>query len=158
MAVQQRMRVLFEDIFPAGAFMVGEVEPVEDFDLIVAAKNAGREAGDVQVRDKVNDKRVWQVRVVDADPEARKGQTELTVKISADQQPVPPETLPGLPFRPVEFEGLTATAWIDDSRPNRPKVAWSLRASAMKAPGKSASSGGSNTSGTASGSGSKAAA
>lgn len=81
MALQQRMRVHFEDVFPAGAYMVGEVEPAEDFDKIREAREAGRETGGVQVRDKVNDKRVWQVRVVDADPEARKGQTELTVKL-----------------------------------------------------------------------------
>lgn len=137
MALQQRMRVHFEDVFPAGAYMVGEVEPAEDFDKIREAREAGREPGDVQVRDKVNDKRVWQVRVVDADPEARKGQTELTVKISADVQPVPPEMLPGLPFRAVEFENLTVTAWLDDSRA-RPKIAWSLRATGMK-PAKTAS-------------------
>lgn len=132
MAIQQRLRVHFEDVFPHGAYMVGQVEPAEDFDLIRQAREAGREPGDVQVRDKQNDKRVWQVRVVDADPEARKGQTELVVKISADQQPVPPETLPGLPFRAVEFENLTVTPWLDDSR-TRPRIAFSLRATAMKA-------------------------
>jgi hypothetical protein len=30
MAIQQRMRVPFEDVFPEGAFVVGEVEPVEE--------------------------------------------------------------------------------------------------------------------------------
>lgn len=133
MAVQQRMRVPFEDVFPAGAYIVGEVEAVEDFDQIQAAKAAGREPGDVQLRDKVTEKRVWQVRVVDADPEARKGQTEQTVKISADVQPVPPPHLDGLPFRPVVFDNLTVTAWIDDSR-SRPRIAWSLRAEGMSAP------------------------
>lgn len=133
MAIQQRMRVPFEDVFPQGAFVVGEVEPVEEYELIRAAKEAGREPGDVQTRDKVTDKRVWQVRVVDADSEARKGQTEVVVKISADQQPVPPGKLEGLPFRPVVFEDLTVTAWIDD-RGNRPNIAWSLRASGMRAP------------------------
>ena len=133
MAVQQRMRVPFEDVFPAGAFMVGEVTPVEDFDLVRAAREAGREPGDVQLRDKVSEKRVWQVRVVDADPEARKGQTEQVVKISADVQPVPPEMMEGLPFRPVMFEGLTVTAYIDESR-SRARIAWSLRADGMASP------------------------
>ena len=133
MAIQQRMRVLFEDVFPEGAFVVGEVEPVEDYELIRAAREAGREPGDVQTRDKVTEKRVWQVRVVDADPEARKGQTEQVVKISADVQPVPPEMMEGLPFRPVMFEGLTVTAYIDESR-SRARIAWSLRADGMASP------------------------
>ena len=45
MSVSQRMRVPFEDVFPAGAYMVGEIEPVEDYELIKAAKAAGREPG-----------------------------------------------------------------------------------------------------------------
>ena len=49
------MRVPFEDVFPAGAFMVGEVTPVEDFDMVKAAREAGREPGDVQLRDKVSE-------------------------------------------------------------------------------------------------------
>jgi hypothetical protein len=131
MAIQQRLRVSFEDVFPAGAFMVGEVEAVDDFDLIRAAREAKKEPGDVQVRDKVTEKRVWQVRVIDADPESRKGQTELVVKISADHQPVPPALMPGMPFRKVEFEGLTLTPYLDESR-SRPRLAYSLRASGFK--------------------------
>ena len=149
MAVQQRMRVAFEDVFPAGAFVVGEVDPVEDYDQVQAAKAAGREPGDVQLRDRVSDKRVWQVRVVDADPEARKGQTEQVVKIAADVQPVPPPVVDGLPFRPVVFEDLTVTAYIDE-RGYRPRIAWSLRASGMRAaktPTGSGHSGGSSGSG-----------
>jgi hypothetical protein len=131
MAVQQRLRVAFEDVFPAGAFMVGEIEPVEDFDLIKAAREAGREQGDVQVRDKVTEKRVWQVRIIDADAQARKGQVEMTVKIAADHSPLPPAAVPGMPFRPVEFEGLTVTPYLDESR-SRPRLAFSLRATGFK--------------------------
>jgi hypothetical protein len=131
MAVQQRLRVAFEDVFPSGAFMVGEVEPVEDFELIKAARESGRDPGDVQIRDKVSDKRVWSVRVIDADPESRKGQTELVVKVSADHCPVPPAMMPGFPFRKVEFEDLTLTPYLDESRA-RPRLAFSLRASGFK--------------------------
>src|SRR5689334_23227227 len=133
MAIQQRIPVAFESVFPAGAYMVGEVEALEDYDALVAAKNAGKEPGDIQLRDKVTGMRVWQIRVVDADPEARKGETELVVKIAADVQPVPPPMMDGLPFRPVVFEGLTLTAWTDESR-SRPKVAWSIRASGLTGP------------------------
>jgi hypothetical protein len=88
----------------------------------------------VQVRDKESGLRVWEVRVVDYDEDAPKNQGEVTVKIAADVQPVPPSKVEGQKLRPVEFEGLTVTAWIDD-RGNRPKIAWSLRAEGMHAPG-----------------------
>lgn len=143
MAIQPRIRVLFEDVFPDGALMRGEVTAVEDFDALQAAKAAGREPGDIQLRDKVTGLRVWEVRVVDLDENARKGQGEVTVKISADVQPVPPPKLEGQKLRPVEFENLTATAWIDD-RGNRPNIAWSYRADAVRAPGAKAASGSSN--------------
>jgi hypothetical protein len=134
MAIQQRMRVNFDDVFPEGALMRGEVTAVEDFDAIQRAKAEGKEPGDVQVRDKLTGERVWEVRVVDLDDEAGKGQGEVTVKIAAEHQPVPPPRVEGQKLRPVEFEGLTVTGWIDD-RGNRPKLAWSLRAEGMRAPG-----------------------
>jgi hypothetical protein len=133
MSVSQRMRVPFGDVFPAGAYMVGEVEPVEDYEMIKAAKAAGREPGDVQLRDKVTEKRVWSVRVIDADPLARRGKSEVVVKISADQQPVPPAASPGSPFRPVEFLELTVTPYVDENS-GRPRQAFSFRALGMKAP------------------------
>lgn len=134
MAIQQRMRVPFDDVFPEGALMRGEVTAVEDFDLIQAARAEGREPGDVQVRDKVTGERVWEVRVVDLDEDAGKGQGEVTVKIAAEYQPVPPPKVQGQKLRPVEFDNLTVTAWIDD-RGKRPKIGWSLRADGMRAPG-----------------------
>ena len=134
MAIQQRMRVPFDDVFPEGALMRGDVAAVEDFDRIQAAKAEGREPGDVQVRDKVTGERVWEVRVVDLDEEAAKGQGEVTVKIAGEHQPVPPPKVEGQKLRPVEFENLTVTAWIDD-RGKRPKIGWSLRADGMRAPG-----------------------
>ena len=135
MSVSQRMRVPFEDVFPAGAYMVGEIEPVEDYELIKAAKAAGREPGDVQTRDKVTEKRVWSVRVIDADPAARRGKAEVVVKVSADHQPVPPAAIPGMPFRPIEFDELTVTPYVDDNG-TRPRQAFSFRAMGIRAAAK----------------------
>jgi hypothetical protein len=135
MTIQGALPVGHGTAFPNGAFVVGEVTPLEDFDAAKAARESGKQV-DTQVRDKQTGMRVWQVRVIDADEMARKGQAEVVVKISAEVQPVPPPLAPGLPFRPVEFEELTATAWLDDSR-SRPRIAWSLRATGMRAPGKS---------------------
>ena len=114
-------------MFPAGAYVVGEVEAIDDYD----ARKAGVE--DCQARDKTSGLRVWAVRVVDVDPLGRRGQAEVVVKVAAEVQPVPPEALAGMPFRPVVFEGLTATPWIDD-RGARAKLAYSFRATGMHAP------------------------
>lgn len=134
MAIQGGLPVAHHVVFPNGAFVVGEVSAVEDFDAAKAARESGR-AADVQSRDKNTGLRLWQVRVIDADDLARKGQSEVMVKIAAEVQPVPPEALPGLPFRPVEFANLVAIAYIDTNK-TRPRLAWSLKASGMYAPGK----------------------
>jgi hypothetical protein len=132
MAIQSGLPVSHDAVFPNGAYVVGNVTPVEDFDAAQAAKAAGRSA-DTQARDKNTGLRLWQVRVIDADETARKGQVEVIVKIAAEQQPVPPTTASGLPFRPVEFDGLVATAYMDTNR-SRPRVAWAFRATGMHAP------------------------
>jgi len=77
------------------------------------------------------------VEVLDADPEAGKKSKTVTVKIAARVQPVPPEALPGLPFRPVVFQGLTALPYIDDAG-KFSRIVWSFKAEAMSAPSKSA--------------------
>jgi hypothetical protein len=134
MAIQGGLPVAHGAVFPNGAFVVGEVTAMEDFDAAQAAKASGAQV-DTQIRDKQSGMRVWQVRVVDADDLARKGQVEVTVKIAAEVQPVPPELANGVPFRPVEFDNLTATPYIDQNR-SRPRIAWSLKATGMHAPGK----------------------
>jgi hypothetical protein len=51
-------------------------------------------------------------------------------------QPVPPEAAPGVPFRPVEFDGLTATPYVQTMASGRGKLTWSFRATGMRAPGR----------------------
>lgn len=132
MAINGRFRVSMEDVFPHGAFVVSEVEPVRDFDRSTRERP-------VQSTDKESGQLVWVVSVLDADPDARKTEKTVTVKISAPVQPVPPEALAGTPFRAVEFDGLTVTPYLDEKR-NR--VAYSFRASAMRAPARGARAGG----------------
>ena len=124
MALTNRFKITMLDVFPHGAYLVSEVEPVRDFDK----STAGRP---VQSVDKESGLPVWAVTVLDADPEARRSDRTVTVKIAAPHQPIPPEATPGVPFRPVEFDGLTVTPYLDDKR-NR--VAYSLRATGMRAP------------------------
>ena len=73
------------------------------------------------------------MEVVDGDPEAKKSNRTMSVKINARVQPVLPEGLSGLPFTPVEFDKLTATAYIEENG-DFSKIAWSLRASEVRAP------------------------
>ena len=126
MAVNPRFKITMLDVFPHGAYLVSDVEMVRDYDK----SSAGRP---VQATDKESGLPVWAVSVLDADPEARRGDKTVTVKIACRHQPIPPETVPGLPFRPVEFEGLTVTPYVNESG-NRPRVAYSLRATGMGAP------------------------
>ena len=119
-----------EDVFPVGAFLVGEVEPVADF-------NAERRADGSrpQQLDKDSGVLMWSVQVLDADPEARKNEKTVSVKIVAPHQPVPPENTSGFPFTAVSFTDLTALPYVDDNGP-RPRIAWSFRASGLVPAGK----------------------
>ncbi|MGW9210647.1 plasmid replication, integration and excision activator [Embleya sp. NPDC055664] len=122
MAIKGAIPVAFAAVFPFGAF-AKSVAPVADFE---ASKGGAK----VQARDKVSGLPVWAVSVVDGDPDAN--ESTVKVKVAAEVEPVLPDTLPGLPFRPVEFEGLTVTAYLNQST-NR--VAFSYRASGLRAPG-----------------------
>jgi hypothetical protein len=125
MAVQPPFPVRFEDVFPHGAYVLA-VEEARDFDKLRDG------VPDTQARDKESGERIWTVRVLDADPEART--SELKVKIVAPVQPVAPEATGSIPFRPVEFDGLKVTPYVKEGN-GRPRVAYSLRATGMHAPG-----------------------
>jgi hypothetical protein len=125
MAIKGAIPMRSEDVFPHGCFVVGEVTAMRDFD-----KSTRDQA--VQAVDRDTGELVWTVDVVDADPEAR--DKTVRVKITAPVQPVPPKEAPGVPFRPVEFDGLTATPYVATTASGRGKLAWSLRASGMHEP------------------------
>ena len=129
MAMARRFKISHDEVFAFGAYLVGEVSPVFDFEK--SSKDAK-----VQQIDKDNGLPLWSVEVLDADPEAGKKSKTVTVKIAARVQPVPPDTLPGLPFRPVVFQGLSALPYIDDAG-KFSRIVWSFKAEAMTAPGKS---------------------
>jgi hypothetical protein len=132
MALARRFKIEHDDVFGCGAFLVSEVTPVLDFDKSTKDNR-------VQALDKDTGVRLWAVDVLDADPEARKASKTVSVKIAAPVQPVPPAAASGMPFTAVRFEGLTALPYVDDNG-SRPRLAWSFRAEAMTAPGKSTSS------------------
>jgi hypothetical protein len=125
MAIKGAIPMRHGDVFPHGCFMVGEVQAMRDFD-----RSTKEQA--IQAVDRDTGELVWTVDVVDADPAAR--DRTVRVKITAPVQPVPPETAPGLPFRPVEFEGLTATPYVQTTASGRGRLTWSFRATGMRAP------------------------
>ena len=112
--------------------MKGGVEPVADFN---AEKRP--DGSRPQQLDKDSGLPLWQVTVLDADEEAGKKETALSIKIAAKVQPVPPDNGTPFPWTPVEFVGLTALPYVDDNGA-RPRLAWSFRAEGMTAPGKGA--------------------
>ncbi|SDR75550.1 hypothetical protein SAMN04488570_0277 [Nocardioides scoriae] len=131
MAIPRKLPVEFDIVFPFGAYMVGEISPVRDFD------RSTREAP-VQAADPDSGMPVWAVDVVDADPEAKKSNRTMTVKVSAKVMPVLDRHEGELPFRPVRFAGMTATAYVEDTG-NFSRIAWSLRAKEVTTPSTPAS-------------------
>jgi hypothetical protein len=132
MAFRGAIPVEFGAVFPDGAYAAAKIEMVRDFD---------RSSGDriVQQIDKATGLPLWVVEVIDADEQAR--QRTVKVKIAAQVQPVLPSPAPGSPFTPVEFDGLTATPYVDASRCQAKdtgkcgaRLAYSLKATGVRAP------------------------
>jgi hypothetical protein len=99
-----RFPIPFDEAFPQGLVMVGEVSPDNEYQSR-EDRAAGRTAR--QRVDEITGKRQWKVTVTDpSEPNAKRASYEIT--FLADVQPVPTttEVLPGM--RPIELEGLTA--------------------------------------------------
>lgn len=99
-----RFPISFDDAFPQGLVMVGEVMPDVEYQTR-EEKAAGRPVR--QRVDEATGKRQWKVTVTDPhEPNAKRKSFEIT--FLADVQPVPTtgEVLPGM--RPIELDGLTA--------------------------------------------------
>jgi hypothetical protein len=125
MAIQAPLKLNHGETFPHGALALA-VAALNDFDKA----QAGVE--DPQQRDKDTGERIWVVRVIDNDPDAR--QNELKVKVVAPVMPSLPEPVPGTNLRPVEFEGLTVTPWVEETKTGRTRVAYSLKATGVREP------------------------
>ncbi len=141
MAISRRFPMPFEVAFPAGVYLISEVEPVLDYDKSTAERK-------VQQLDTDSGLPLWQVTCLDPDPEAKKAQKTVSVKIPAKVQPVPPENKDGLPFTPVEFDGLMALPWIEESG-TFSKISWSFRAESLRAPARKSGSSSSSSSAAA---------
>ena len=130
MAISGAISVEFAKVFPGGAYAAGPVEKVRDFER-------SRKDEVIQQTDKDSGLPLWVVEVIDAQEDAR--QRTVKVKIAAQVQPVLPPPVPGSPFTPVEFDGMTVFPYVDASpcqgtgRCNA-RVAYSLKAAGIRAP------------------------
>ena len=132
MAIKGQIQIEFGKVFPGGAYAAGPVEKVRDFER-------SRKDEVIQQADKDSGLPLWVVEVIDAQEDAR--QRTVKVKIAAQVQPVLPPPVPGSPFTPVEFDGMTATPYVDASRCQAKdtgkcgaRVAYSLKATGIRAP------------------------
>jgi hypothetical protein len=126
MAVQGRFKLDHDDAFPHGALGV-KIEALNDYEKVKAGVQ------DPQQRDKDTGERVWLFRGVDNDPDARS--SEVKVKIVAPvMPPMPGEPIPGTNLYPVEFEGLTVTPYVEETKSGFTRVAYSLKATGIRQP------------------------
>jgi hypothetical protein len=128
MSIQKRIPLHHLNVFPHGAYLKGGVEPVLDF-----AAPVGPDGLRPQAVEKDSGLPLWQAMVLDADPIAAKKDTAVTVKFVSKTQPAVPANKTPFPWTPVEFVGLTALPYIDETG-SRPRIAWSFRAESMGAP------------------------
>lgn len=126
MAIARRFKISHDEVFPYGAYVVGEVGPVFDFDRSTKEQK-------VQQVDPDTSQPLWSVDVLDADPDAKRSAKTVAVKLVAPVQPVAPKAQAGSPFAMVVFDGLSALPYVDQNG-NFARIAWSFRAAGMSAP------------------------
>jgi len=123
-----RLPVGMAEVFPAGCHLLPDsISEAQDWDEVSRVRTPAV--------DKITGKRVYHVRVVDMDQALEGRSREVVVKIAADRMPVPPTRTA---FEAVEFEGLTATPYVDNGRCTGrgrcgARMAFSLRATGIKA-------------------------
>jgi hypothetical protein len=124
MALSRRMSVTHDEVFPFGAYLMGEVTPISDYDRSTKDNK-------VQAIDKDTGLPLWAIDVLDADPEARRAGKMMSIKFATRVQPVPPSNDAGTPFTPVVFDGLTALPYVEKVGDSFTRIAWSMRAEGM---------------------------
>jgi hypothetical protein len=123
-----RLPADFDEWFPQGLFLVGEIVPVTEYQ---SQEDRARNRPVRPRMDEVTGLPVF--RGTFADPAAEKDREKsVTVEFAAKVQPVPPAAVAGLPFRPVVLEGMTVApraetsgqakwiTWVIRSRSGRP--------------------------------------
>ncbi len=126
MALPNRIKVNHGDVFEYGALGM-KIEALNDYEKVKAGVQ------DPQQRDKDSGERIWLFRGIDNDPDARS--SEVKVKIVAPvMPPMPGEPIPGTNLYPVEFEGLTVTPYVEETKSGFTRVAYSFKATGVREP------------------------
>ena len=130
MAVPQgkRFEMPFEEMFPEGLFLVGDIQPVTEY------QSQEDKARNRPVRPRIDELTGLPLyRGTFADPSAEKARDKsIQVEFTAKVQPVPPAAIPGLPLRAVVLEGLSVQPRAETSGQAK-WITWVVRATGMRA-------------------------
>lgn len=126
----KRFPMEFDELFPEGAYVVGEVTSVTEY------QSQENKARNRPVRPRIDEASGLPIfKVTIADPSAEKDRDKsITVEITSRVQPVPPTAVSGLPFWPVALEGLTVQPRAEMSGQAK-WITWVVRATGMHAVG-----------------------
>jgi hypothetical protein len=126
-----RFSVDFEEWYLQGLYLVGEITPVTEY------QSQEDRARNRPVRPRLDEMTGHLLfRGTFADPSAEKDREKsFTVEFACAHQPVPPEAVAGLPFRPVVLEGMTVQPRAETSGQAK-WITWTIRATGMRAPGR----------------------
>jgi hypothetical protein len=112
-----------------GLFLVGEIAPVMEY------QSQEDRARNRPVRPRIDEATGLPLyRGTFADPAAEEREKSFPVEFVCAHQPVPPEAIAGLPFRPVVLEGMTVAPRAETSGQAK-WITWTIRAIGMTAPG-----------------------
>jgi hypothetical protein len=125
-----RFSVGFDEWYPQGLYLVGEITPVTEY------QSQEDRARNRPIRPRLDEMTGHPLfRGTFADPSAEKDREKsFTVEFACAHQPVPPQTVAGLPFRPVVLEGMTVQPRAETSGQAK-WITWTIRATGMRAPG-----------------------
>ena len=125
-----RLPVDFDQWYPQGLYLVGEITPVTEYQ---SQEDRSRNRPVRPRTDEVSGLPLF--RGTFADPAAEKDREKsVTVEFACAHQPVPPEPVAGVPFRPVVLEGMTVQPRAETSGQAK-WITWTIRATGMRAPG-----------------------
>ena len=125
-----RFSVDFDEWYPQGLYLVGEITAVTEYQ---SQEDRARNRPVRPRLDEMTGRPLF--RGTFADPSAEKDREKsFTVEFACAHQPVPPEAVAGLPFRPVVLEGMTVQPRAETSGQAK-WITWTIRATGMKAPG-----------------------
>jgi hypothetical protein len=124
-----RFSVDFDEWFPQGLYLVGEITPVTEYQ---SQEDKARNRPIRPRVDEVTGRPLF--RGTFADPSAEKDREKsVTVEFACGHQPVPPAAVAGLPFRSVVLEGMTVAPRAETSGQAK-WLTWTIRATGMTAP------------------------